>query len=209
MLPALPGPGSPQFPKLVKDLHSFGILPADVIVDAPTNKLSDLVLMIGLLERRVIVRITAELFELNVNSLFEGDDPHLISIAGAVFSALSEIDADSKKGIALIRSTTHLSLNPQDLNQILAEYLSGRIAGLEPETIVYRVSLPKMAKGEDVRLVFSKSVVFDNSLFVDISTNYRHVDDLTDLAEQANLTFEAALGLLGLREKSAENGERI
>ena len=64
MLPSLPGPGTPAFASLVKGLHSFGIDPSGVAVDAPSSTMGDLVLSIVLLEKRVVARLRASSFEL-------------------------------------------------------------------------------------------------------------------------------------------------
>ena len=67
MLPVLPGPGTPAFAKLADELHPYGITPNEVLVDAPTSRMGDVVLSITLLDRKVLLRITAAFFELIVS----------------------------------------------------------------------------------------------------------------------------------------------
>lgn len=97
MIPSLPGPGTPAFAELVKGLEPFGIEPSAVTIDAPSARLSDVVLGIVLLEKRVVVRITASSFELFVTSLFVGDDSALIEIAHQILTAVPVIDAATEK----------------------------------------------------------------------------------------------------------------
>src|SRR2546425_6527315 len=135
MLPSLPGPGTPAFAKLVRGLDSFGIDPSGVSVDAPTSRMSDVVLGIVLLEKRVVARITASVFELHATSLFVGDDPALIEIADLILSALQEIDPDADKADAKIRTSSHLGLVSVEVDELLREHLRppASMTGLIPD----------------------------------------------------------------------------
>jgi len=123
MLPSLPGPGSPPFAKLVKGLHSYGIDPSSVTVDAPSSRMGDLVLGILLLEKRVAVRLTASSFELFVSPLYEGDETALVEIAELLLNALREIDAEADQAEAKIRTSSHLSLTSANAEMFLVGHL--------------------------------------------------------------------------------------
>jgi hypothetical protein len=208
ILPSLPGPGTPAFAKLVKALHPFGISAEGVLLDAPSTSLASVTLTISLMKRRVLARITAEAFELIVNGLLEGDDPTLIKIADSIFTALGEVDAESEKGHALVRISSHLKLNPDDLNDIMSEHLITRSPGLIPDTAIYTVKLDG-TEAEDLRLLVTKSLGFDSSLFIDLSANYRLSKEPTRVAQLANTDFERVVELLGLKEQVSQESEGV
>src|SRR5205823_5509349 len=108
MLPSLPGPGTPAFAKLARELHPYGISPAAVSVDAPTSRLGDVTVTILLLNNRVTLTITSSTIELAVRGLLKGDDPSLIAIGDSAFSAVMELEPTANKGSAQIRMSSHL-----------------------------------------------------------------------------------------------------
>lgn len=129
MLPSLPGPGTPPFARLVKGLHSYGIDPSGITVDAPSSRMGDLVLGIVLLEKRVAVRITASSFELFVSALYVGDEATLVKIAELILSALREIDAEADQAEAKIRTSSHLTLTSANAEMFR---LQGKFGGGDP-----------------------------------------------------------------------------
>lgn len=202
MLPSLPGPGSPPFAKLVKGLHSYGIDPSGVTVDAPSSRMGDLVLGIVLLEKRVAVRITASSFELFVSPLYEGDETALVEIAELLLNALREIDAEADQAEAKIRTSSHLSLTSANAEMFLVGHLklSAPNEGLVPDAVAYKASLGEGIHASGTRVVVSKSIAYKNAIFVEVFADYSEAPASETLATWVNADFEAIMKLLDLRE---------
>ncbi len=202
MLPSLPGPGSPPFAKLVRGLHSHGIDPSGVTVDAPSSRMGDLVLGIVLLEKRVAVRITASSFELFVSPLYVGDETTLVEIAQLLFNALREIDAEADQAEAKIRTSSHLSLTSANAEMFLGGHLklSGPDEGLVPDAVAYKVSLGEGIHASGLRVVVSKSIAYKNAIFVEVFADYSEAPASETLAIWVSADFEAIMKLLALSE---------
>lgn len=206
MLPSLPGPGTPAFARLVKGLDSFGIEPSGVTVDAASSKLSDVVLGLVLLEKRVIIRITASSFSMFVTSLFVGDDDSLVGIADLIQQALQEIDPDADKADARIRTSSHLSLVSESVEEFLAEYLvlGTSMSGLIPDAAAYKLNSHENIHSSELHLVIAKSIGYANSIFVDVNSRYPNAPPSATLATWANSDFEVITDMLGLREAEGD-----
>ena len=202
MLPSLPGPGSPPFAKLVKGLHSYGIDPSSVTVDAPSSRMGDLVLGILLLEKRVAVRLTASSFELFVSPLYEGDETALVEIAELLLNALREIDAEADQAEAKIRTSSHLSLTSANAEMFLVGHLklSAPDEGLVPDAVAYKVSSGEGIRASGLRVVISKSIAYKNAVFVDVFADYSNAPALEELAAWVSSDFEVIMKLLALTE---------
>lgn len=123
MIPSLPGPGTSAFASLCKGLQPYGLTPSRVTVEAPTARLSDVALGIGLLDNRVALRITPADFEMFVSELFEGDESNLVDIGNLSFAALLEVDEEAGQGNAELRVSSHLKLAPLENFAVLHEHL--------------------------------------------------------------------------------------
>src|SRR6266480_1562447 len=124
MLPSLPGPGSPAFAELCKGLHPYGIAPSAVTVDSPSARLGDLILSIGLLSGRVTVRFSSATLEIYVRELLVGDEDKLIPIADLLFAAANTIDPEAIQGQANLRASSHLKLQPGEIDSLLSEHVN-------------------------------------------------------------------------------------
>jgi hypothetical protein len=202
MLPSLPGPGTPAFANLVKGLHSFGIDPAGVSVDAPSSRMGDLVLSIVLLEKRVVVRLTASSFELIVAPVYVGDETTLVEIAELILTALSEIDAEAHRAEAKIRTSSHLSLTSANAETFLVGHLNLAAPDerLVPDAVAYKVSLSEGIHSSGLRVVISKSIAYKNAIFVEVFADYSEAAAPETLATWVNADFETIMRLLALTE---------
>jgi len=203
MLPALPGPGTPAFAKLAKELHPFGITPNEVIVDAPSSRMGDVVLTISLLERRVALRITAAYFELIVNELIDGEEPKLVSIADATLRAIAETQPDIGGLNVRYRIASHLGLASGSLISFLEDHQvpTALSKGLVTDAIAYNASGINRFQSKDMRFVITKSLVFGNALFLDANATYSATSNVAEIAAWAESDFETIMSLLGLKER--------
>lgn len=204
MLPALPGPGTPAFAKLAKELHPYGITPNEVIVDAPSSRMGDVVLSISLLDRRVGLRITAAFFELIVHELIDGEEPKIINIANAALSAIAEAQPDVGGIGVRYRIASHVGLSPGSVISFLENHQvpSALSKGLITDAIAYNASGISGFQSKDMRFVITKSLVFDNALFLDANATYSATSDVAEIAAWAESDFETIMSLLGLTERS-------
>lgn len=204
MLPSLPGPGSPAFAELCKALHSYGITPTTVTVDAPSTRLADLILGIGLLSNRVIVRISSAALELIVRELLVGDEEKLVPITEHLFAALKVIDADVVQGRAALRTYSHLKMLPGENELLLREHmrLSEGTSAFEPEAIIYDVRPEPLSKAKELKVTIAKSLAYADSLFLDITADYVGPIAPSELAQQMNVDSERIVEMLGLREQA-------
>jgi hypothetical protein len=209
MLPMLPGPGTPAFAKLAKDLHPFGISPSGITVDTPSARLGDVVLTIALLEKRVGLRITAASLEVLINGLFVNDESSLVTIVDAVFDALRTIDPDSVEGIVSHRVTSHMRLVSENVVEFLAKHQPSDTleSGLIVDAIGYKVRNRENIYASEIRLVLAKSLLHQNALFVDWSATYPELVETVTLMSRINSDFDGTLGLMGLVEAKEPNGE--
>ena len=211
MLPSLPGPGTSAFAKLVKALHPFGISPSGVTVDTPSSRMSDVVLSIVLLDKRVGIRITAASLELLVNGLFADDDNSLITIVDSVFDALRSIDEESVAGAVSHRVTSHFKLTNENALEFLAKHqVSNTLdAGLVVDAIAYKVNRRESDSihASEIRFVLAKSLLYKNALFVDLNATYPELTETAMLFTWMNSDFDRTLAMLDLIEATDANNE--
>lgn len=207
MLPSLPGPGTPAFAKLVKELAAFGIDPSGVTVDAPSSRMSDIVVGIVLLEKRVVGRITASSFDLFVTSLLEGDESSLVAIADLILNALREIDSDVDQAEVSIRTSSHLSLVSADVEEFLGEHLnlSPSMVGFVPDAVAYKVGATERTHFSEVRLVIARSIGYANSVFIDLNAKYSEAPNVEVLATWIMADFDGIMEQIRLKEAQAKS----
>lgn len=204
MIPSLPGPGSPPFAKLCKGLHPYGISPNSVTVDAPSIRLADLNLSIGLLNNRVSVKISSVALEIFVRDLLVGDEETLIPITEQLFAALTEIDGDVVQGRATLRPYSHLKMAPGEYAVLLREHagLSQGSSAFVPEAIIYDVRPEPDSRAKELKVTIAKSLAYEDCLFLDITAEYLGPIATAELAQQMNVDSERIVEMLGLREQS-------
>jgi hypothetical protein len=206
MLPFIPGPATPAFANLIKGLHPYGINASMIAIDTPSSILADVVMTIaGLLDNRLLIRIRPNDLELFLKEFLIGDEEKLIDILSLVFKAATEIDSDAMKGTVNFRSSSHLRLQPKELDALLQEHLclSNTIDGLSPSSAAYKIDLGAEAKAEDMCVVIAKSLTYEEAVFIDISADYRGPFDIAESAKIIETEFEKVMGLFGLVESSS------
>ena len=210
MLPSLPGPGSPAFAELCKRLHPYGIAPNNVTVDAPSTRLADLMLGIGLLSNRVFVRISSVALEFTVRELIVGDEEKLIPITDHLFAALKDIDADAVQGSASLRVYSHLKMAPGEHALLLLEHVrfSEGASAFTAEAIIYDVQPESNSRAKRLKVTIARSLAYAESLFLDITADYIGPITPAELAQQWNIDSERIVETLGLREQAVDPGSK-
>ncbi len=205
MLPSLPGPGTPAFATLVKGLQKFGIDPSGITVDAPSSRMSEVVLGIVLMDKRVAVRIAASSFDLYVSPLYFGDEAALMEIGQLVLNAVREIDTEADQAEARIRTSSHFSLIDADAAKFLDYHLklTAPNQALIPDAIAYKVTAPAETHASGLRVVFSPSIAYSNAIFVEVVADYSKALNIEHLATWVTADFEGIMKLVSLQEAEA------
>lgn len=200
ILPWLPIPGNKGFATLTKGLTKYGLSPASLEIEAPTNRLDDFVLAMSLLTDRVKLKLSWGWFEFIVGNLDEGDEPSLIEIADVLFATLAEIDSEARQSIGKYQSYAHLKLGPSEAEDLLRENLGGlRSSELVPDAFAYQMKWKELKEGESARIVVARSLRVDDGLFVDLTVEYVSPDEPTLMVERINRDYDRALSVLGLQ----------
>ncbi len=174
-----------------------------VSVDASSSFLADVVLAVALLEKRVTLRITAASLELLVHELLEGDDASLVDIANLALEAIKEVDSEVDEISVKYRISSHLSLPSTGIDEFLQQHQvpSAAQRGLVTDAVAYNVDKLDEFHSAEVRFVITKSISYDNALFLEVNETYPKVPSVTALASWISSDFEAIMDLLGLSEK--------
>ena len=200
ILPWLPIPGNKGFATLSKGLSKYGLSPASLEIEAPTSRLNDFVLTMSLLTDRVKLKLSWGWFEFLIGSLYEGDEPSLIEIAGVLFATLAEIDSETRQSIGKYQCYSHLKLGPSQAEDLLRENLGGSgLSELVPDAFAYQLKWKELKEGENARIVVARSLRVDDGLFVDLTVEYVSPDEPAKMVDRMNHDYERALGLLGLQ----------
>ena len=204
ILNGLPGPGTPAFAALARDLRAYGMSPSGITLDSPSSSLADVSWRITLLEgERAVLRICYGFFEIAINYLSDGDDKAFDEILTVVTRSLAMLDPDSEKGRAKIFMGAHITLSASDPETFLQRHLM--VIGensLSPDSFYYKLVSPGSTQAESMRIGVTRSLAFDNALYVELTADYNtHV-----AADQVGERFEAdaknIFALLGLEPRS-------
>jgi hypothetical protein len=207
MLPGLPSIGTPFFGRLVRELQPYGISPAGVFIEAPTSQLADVNLRIFLLEgQRAMLRISLATVELNLDYLSAGDEVRFPALLTSVFDILKELDPDSQRGGSQLTLRAHLSLQSQAPDVFLAEHIRppANQERLQPGIVHYNVVLDKNSAAALLRIGMTRSLAFENALFVELVAEYDGPPDPAHVFESLGEDAKAAFGLVGLNPRSKE-----
>jgi hypothetical protein len=199
MLPWLPTPGNSAFDRLCKGLSKHGLSAAGIELEAPTNRLNDVVLTMSLLGDRLKLKISYGWFEFLISNLYEGDEPGLVDIANELFATLREIDNEMTQSSGEYRSYAHLKMHPSQADNLIRENLGkAGSSDLVPDAFAYQLRWKELKEGEHARIVVAKSLRLDDGLFVDLTIEYVAPDEPARMVDRINQDYDRALGLLGL-----------
>jgi hypothetical protein len=198
MLPGLPVPGTNHFFELLKQLGKYRIAPADVSVEAPSQRLSDVALTILLFNQRVTIKVTYAYVELTVNRLFADDSPLLLDIGQAIFRVLGLIDSIDLSGHVSVIVRAHLNIGT-DVDKFLSQQLLNEHAGeVKLDAMLCRFPLRKK-EIEEIRVLIARSMIYPpDSLFVDATVTYGPEVDINELSGRVDNDWDDMLSTFGL-----------
>lgn len=199
MLSYIPGPGTSPFKTLCRMLQPHGISPSEISLDAPSNRLSDIILAVALFGGRILIRFNLAWAEVYAKELADEDVTALFDIGDALVTVLKEVDEEVDKGRVNITYRAHLSLPPYQTTPFLHKYLAANILHLAPDAFAYKIQLGDATDVQDSRLVVAKSLLFDNALYIELSVDY--IIDGKPLApgQRFKHDLESALALFELK----------
>jgi hypothetical protein len=207
MLTYIPGPGSAPFNTLCRRLQPHGISPSEISLDAPSSRLSDVILLIVLFGGRVQIRVNLAWAEVFAKELADEDVTALFDIGDALVTALKEADEEVDKGRVNITYRAHSSLPPYQTVPFLHKYLTANIPNLVPDAFAYKLHLEDASEVQDSRLVVAKSLLFDNALYIDLSVDYIIEGEPLKPGRRFERDLESALALFELKRVEPTGGE--
>ncbi len=203
MLPALPTPGTTWFAALSKTLSPFGLSPGGIELEAPTNRLDDVVLSFSLLVNRLKLKLSYGWFEFIISNLYDEDEAALIEIATKLLETLHEIDAEFQQHSAQYRSYTHLKLASAEADALIKQHLNDKGSPeLVPDAFAYELNWNELKEEEHARVIVARSAKPEAQLFVDLTIDYRAPGDPYSMLERMNQDYDRALNVLGLQLES-------
>lgn len=207
IIPSLPTVGTEAFRILCKRLAPLGLSASRIFADAPTNKLSDVLMTIILLEGRFGIKFSVSFFEIIVDELYEDDEQNVVDIANIIFEALKEIDSNIKNGKPNINLRYHLKLNPGENTKILSEHLSlsSKNKSFNPEMAIYKINLEENELLQTARVAIAKSVAYENSVFLDVNLDYFKIENTTDFAVSVQKDVTEIFSVFGLKEQVSDS----
>ena len=204
ILNGLPGPGTPAFAALARDLRSYGLSPAGITFDTPGSSLADVSWRITLLEgERALLRICYGFFEIAINYLSDGDDKAFDEILAIVTRALVMLDPDSEKGRGKIFMGAHLTLSASDPETFLGRHLMvSDQNSLSPDSFYYKLVSTGSSQKESMRIGVTRSLAFDNALYVELTGDYNAEVASNQVGDRFEADAKNIFALLGLEPRS-------
>jgi hypothetical protein len=196
----LPSPGTSIFVSLYKKLNPYGISTAGVSLDAPTNKLSDIVLNILLLEDQVNLRFTYNSVEISHRNIGKEDFEVIDNLYNTVISVLSDVDPHVSSNRLQIVIYSHLSLLSYSAEAFLQDHLkANKNSRTIPDAFAYQLLLSDSSKIERSRIVVAKSqLAIKNGIFIELNLEYSPSGLFSPM--QILKDYVDALGCLNLKE---------
>lgn len=207
IIPSLPVTGTEAFGILCKKLAPFGLSASRILADAPTNKLSDALMTIILLEGRLGIKFSVSFFEIIIDELYQDDEQNVIDIANIIFEALRKIDSDVENGKPNINLRYHLKLSPNENAEILSEHLSLSESNpnLSPEMAIYQINLKENTILQNSRVAIAKSISYENAVFLDVYLDYSKIENITKFAENVQKDVTEIFDVFDLKEQVSDN----
>lgn len=201
----LPGPGSPAFVLLSRQLVPYGFSVTGVTIETPSQRLSDVSVSVWLLNNRILLKLCYGWIELFMGELLAEDIESLVAILAVTFSGLREMDGETDRGKTRVACSAHLRLSPSDAGSFFGEYVRQAHPTLVPDAFAYQVKAEEAASGPeqvlDSRIVIARSLLYSNALFAEYSIEYTGRSDPSMAAEVVKRGYYRALESLELREQ--------
>lgn len=194
ILPNLPTPGTASFQGFCSKLRQHGLEARSYSLEAPSSKLSDVVLTAGLLQGRINLRLSYEWLELTVPDTWSGYDQLLLGIADDMLALITEDSALAVERV-LINARCHGRIRDKTVEQYLSEHVVGESPhpGFAPDGFAFNMTGTATA-----RLTVSKSVVHQNALFLDIYYELSPAPELRAIVAGFENECRRILKLVGL-----------
>lgn len=203
ILPGLPTPGTTWFATLSKALSPFGLTPGGIELEAPTNRLDDVVLSFSLLANRLKLKLSYGWFEFIISNLYDEDEAALIEIATKLLGTLQEIDSEFQQHSAQYRSYTHLKLASVEADALIREHLNDKgLPELVQDAFAYQLKWNELKEEEHARVIVARSAKPEAQLFVDLTIDYDAPGEPHSMVERMNQDYGRTLRALGLQLES-------
>jgi hypothetical protein len=174
ILSELPVPGSRGFVALVQKLQPFGLTAQGISLQTPSNNLNDVRLELALLDPRATISIGYSYITLTTGEVYDGDANTILKILQSIFEAMADIDPKIEEGKGMARISLQLPLLDEKIDSFLARYAKKQEGEVDiiPDAAAFIVKGDEASRQARTRVVFAKSVHYENALFCEITWEY-------------------------------------
>lgn len=201
ILAGLPFPGTPHFGELMKAFETDGVEARNITVETPSNRLSDVVLSIGILRGEIRLLLNYAGFEIAIDRLLEDHIPIVPRLAKVAVESLRDFRISSEPGEFEVSYRAHFELEPGLVRRILATYLrdTGFAQSVNPDAFAYRMRPEGRTDIKECRMVFAQSLLLKEALYVDLGIAYFGDPSAVEPGPRAVDDVFAFLGMFGLK----------
>lgn len=202
----LPTPGTASFDSLCRDLKPFGLVASKYNLENPTSRLSDVKIVISLLQDQLTLRIDYEGFEIVIPSVFDSYDSTLLTIANATLGSLANPELNLAGGFVGLESQAHLHLVTEDPQEYLESHLSKIAPSLVLDAFAVNLLPSPHDKLSSGRIVIARSLLDDRAVYVDFTAQLPPPEARFDseFVSEVRAGYTRRLERLGLSARSNE-----
>lgn len=172
-----------------------------IVVETPSNRLSDVTLAIGLFGGgvRLLFRYTG--VEVLIENLLNDDLSVIPPLTDAAYETLSEYGATQVDGRHEILYRAHLELDPGATELLLSTYLN---AGpdhqdlLKASGFTFRLTSSAVAGLSSGRISIAQSILLSEGAFVEVESVYVTSSRISEVVERAIIDVRTLLSKMGL-----------
>ena len=200
----LPGGTNPAFQLLVKELKPFKVSASNISIENTSNKLGDLVMIIGLLDNQIVSRISYEYFDLIVLDLHRIQTPYtdvIPKILEALCNSFKNIPIEFAQGLAKIQWTGHLQLEqpiPETFISKSSFQNTDQSIQLITNANVYKLQIKENSPIVNSMLVIAKSETQNNSIVLELTLTYRTINEPVNIINYFVKDLDNIMNLLNL-----------
>ena len=206
ILPNLPVPGTESFVILIKEFRPYGLTPGSVSLQTPTNNLGDVRLDINLPRYKISISFNYDSLEIVINDLLYEDVPVFFEIMKSAFSVLTHISKSAEQGNGTTSISAHLRLIDDRIEDLNAKMIvrDGQMKFVRPDALAFRIELDEVTTKAESSIVLAKSVKYENSLFTELTYNFKAEDseNIIEFHQTIAEHYKLVLGIFDLHEQS-------
>lgn len=205
MLPMLPVPGAtPVFQTLVRELQPFKISAASISVENPSNRLSDLVMVINLLNDQLSVRIGYEYFEITVLEPQQVQGSCFVILNGlmeALCKVFKSMPVELGLGLPKVHWRGHLKFDKSFPEQLINKnklQIADTSIEIVPTATIYKLQTKDPSRFFSSMFVIANSEIQEKTIVIELMLTYNPTNNFTDTVSKFKTDLNHMMDSLGL-----------